>query len=207
MVTFLFVNGLLLGLAAFCAVGWAVARRRLTTARRNEEQREQGHRVVEDRVRLAEHAARFGTWDWDPTTDLFALSAGAASLSELGQGPREVSGRELDATVHPDDRAAAKAARERAFVAGCAYQHEFRRVSADGSVRWYRNHGHVELAGNVPRRVAGAIMDITGEKAVVRRLNESAERMRLAESAASFGIWEMDLATRHLESFLAALRF
>ena len=65
----------------------------------------------------------------------------------------------------------------------------------DGSVRWYRNHGHVELAGNVPQRVGGAIMDITAEKQVLERLNQSAERMRLAEMAASFGIWEMDLAT------------
>jgi len=51
------------------------------------------------------------------------------------------------------------------------------------------------LAANVPLRVGGAIMDITAEKQVLERLNESAERMRLAEMAASFGIWEMNLAT------------
>ena len=38
-------------------------------------------------------------------------------------------------------------------------------------------------------------MDITAEKQVLERLHQSAERMRLAELAASFGIWEMDLAT------------
>ena len=36
-------------------------------------------------------------------------------------------------------------------------------------------------------------MDITGEREVLEMLNRSAERMRLAEMAASFGIWEMDL--------------
>jgi signal transduction histidine kinase/ActR/RegA family two-component response regulator len=38
-------------------------------------------------------------------------------------------------------------------------------------------------------------MDITSEKQVLEQLRESAERMRLAEMAASFGIWEMDLTT------------
>ncbi len=144
---------------------------------------------------MAEQAARFGTWAWDPATELFALSAGAAAVNGLGNQPLELTGAELYATVHPDDRAAAKAAREQAFAEGGDYVHEFRRVFPDGSVRWYRNHGHVELAGKVPQRVGGAIMDITAEKQVLERLNQSAERMRLAEIAASFGIWEMDLAS------------
>src|SRR5205823_4544797 len=110
--------------------------------------------------------------------------------------PIQVTGKELYATVHPEDRAAAREARESAFAAGGGvYESEFRRVFADGSVRWYRNRGRVELAGNVPRRIIGAIMEITGERSVLEKLHESAERMRLAEMAASFGIWEMDLVT------------
>jgi PAS domain S-box-containing protein len=186
--------GLLLGVVALGAVGWAHTSRRLATARRDEQTREQRYRVVEERVRLAEQIARFGTWTWDPASELFVLSGGAAALSGLGNEPVEVTGAEVYATVHPDDRAAAKAAREQSFAEGGAYVHEFRRVLPDGSVRWYRNHGHVELVGKVPRRVSGAIIDITGEKHVIERLNQSAERMRLAEIAACFGIWEMDLA-------------
>src|SRR5262249_7330728 len=75
------------------------------------------------------------------------------------------------------------------------YAIEFRRVFADGAVRWYRTRGQVEAAENAPPRLIGAVMDITGEKQVLEKLNRSAERMRLAEMAASFGIWEMDLAT------------
>src|SRR5262249_3786946 len=73
------------------------------------------------------------------------------------------------------------------------YAIEFRRVFADGAVRWYRTRGQVEAAENAPPRLIGAVMDITGEKQVLEKLNRSAERMRLAELAASFGIWEMDL--------------
>jgi len=185
----------LLAVSAFCAAGWVHTRRQLAVARRNEQIREQRYRVVEERVRLGERAARFGTWAWDPARGLFVLSAGAAAINGLGTNPVEVTGDELYATVHPDDSAGAKAARERAFAVGGAFVHEFRRVFPDGSLHWYRNHGHVELEEKSPRRVGGAIMDITSEKEVLERLNQSAERMRLAEMAASFGIWEMDLAS------------
>ena len=186
---------LLLGLTAVCAAGWARTRRRLAAARHDERTREQAYRVFEDRVRLAERTAALGTWAWDPTTQLFALSAGAARVNRLGDQAIELTGDELYATVHPLDRAATRAARERALVEGGAFTQEFRRVLPDGSVRWLRNHGHVELAGKVPLRAGGAVIDVTEEKQALERLNRSVERMRLAEIAACFGIWEMDLAT------------
>jgi signal transduction histidine kinase/CheY-like chemotaxis protein len=186
------VYGLLL---ALCAVGWAHALRRLAVWRRKEQAREQNYRLIDQRIRSAEQAAAFGTWEWDPVSDIFTLSAGAAELSGLGPRSIQVNTDTLYATVHPDDRAAAKTARERALAEGGDYENEYRRVFPDGSVRWYRNRGHVESAEDVAKRVVGAVMDITREREVLERLNRSAERMRLAEMAASFGIWEMDLAT------------
>ncbi|MEP7309029.1 MAG: response regulator [Acidobacteriota bacterium] len=173
--------GFLLGLAAFCAGGWLHAIRRLAHQRRNSS--------------LIELTAGFGTWAWYPATKLFALSAGAAAINGLGNEPTEVTAATLYSTVHPDDRADTKAVPARALIDGMAYVHEFRRVFPDGSIRSYRNYGNVERAGNGPQPVIGAVMDITVEKQVIARLHESAERMRLAETAASFGIWEMDLAS------------
>ena len=187
--------GLMLGLAVFCAIGWARTSRQLANARRKASAPDRGYRAIEERVRLAEQTARFGTWAWDPVSQLFALSEGAAVISGLSNQSVEVTSAELYASVHPDDAGAAKAVREQALVDGGDYVNEFRRVFPDGSVRWYRNHGHVELVEKAPQRVSGAIMDITAEKQVLERLHQSAERMRLAELAASFGIWEMDLAT------------
>ena len=62
---------------------------------------EQGHRAIEERIRLAEQTARFGTWAWDPVSQLFALSEGAAVLSGLGNQPVEVTGAELYAICPP----------------------------------------------------------------------------------------------------------
>ena len=187
--------GFVLGLAAFCAGGWIRASRSLTNERRNSQVSGQDYQILAERVRLAELTAGFGTFVWNPVSELFSLSAGAAVINGLGAAAMEISGAALYDTVHPDDRAEARSVRERAFIEGGSYVHEFRRVFPDGSLRWYRNHGHVELAGGVPQRVGGAIMDITAEKQVLERLHQSAERMRLAETAASFGIWDMDLAS------------
>jgi signal transduction histidine kinase/DNA-binding response OmpR family regulator len=187
--------GVLIGVTVLCAVGWVRAIRRLASARRHDAIREQHYGAIEERVRVAELTARFGTWSWDLANDLFALSEGAATISGLGDRAMSVTPEELYATVHPDDREIPRAARERALQDGGQFVYEFRRVFADESVHWFRNYGQIELVGNVPQRIFGAIMDVTSEKQVLERLHESAERMRLAEMAASFGIWEMDLAT------------
>src|SRR6185503_12178897 len=101
---FLLEIGFLLGVAVFCALGWARAIRRVEIAQRKEEARDQSQLIFDERVRLAEDVGRFGTWAWDPVSELFSLSAGAASMNGLGNRPMEVTGAELYATVHADDR-------------------------------------------------------------------------------------------------------
>jgi PAS domain S-box-containing protein len=182
------------GFSVVCAAGWGLTYRRLRSSRRHQVAREEVYRVSAERVSHAEQAAALGTWAWDPDTKLFALSAGAARITGLGEKPIEVSGEELYAAVHPLDRDGARVARDHALSEGGSYTHEFRRIQPDGSVRWFRNHRRAERYGDVVR-VGGAIMDITAEKQVVERLTEEAARIHLAERAASFGIWEMDLAT------------
>ncbi|MBV9505992.1 MAG: response regulator [Acidobacteriia bacterium] len=186
---------LLLLAAVFCSIGWAYTRLQLARARQNLRTQTEARLVLEERIQLAEEAAGFGIWDWNPATGLFMLSAGASRLTGLGINATQVTAEQVYAAVHPDDRAAVKKSREKAFAEGGSYESEFRRVGEDGSVRWFRNRGHVERAGTTPQRVFGAIIDITKEKEVLEKLRESAERMALAEKAASFGIWEMDLLT------------
>ena len=73
---------------------------------------------------------------------------------------------------------------------GTSFVNEFRRILPDGS-----SAGTAITDTSRDRNaVVGAIMDITVEKEVLERMTRAAERMRLAEMAARFGIWEMDLA-------------
>jgi len=131
-------------------------------------------RDFEARFALAEHAAEFGIWEWDPKTDVFDLSDGTARAIGDGIKAGRVTGEQLYSQVHPDDRESARRDREVALQQGGGYESEFRRVSpVDGSIRWFRNSGKVELADGVPTKVIGAIMDITRQKELMLRLEQA----------------------------------
>src|SRR4030095_3203391 len=106
------------------------------------------------RFALAERAAEFGIWEWDPKTNVFHLSEGAARFLGTGAQAGRVTTEQLYAGGHPDDRELPRRAREGALERGGSYEHEFRKVSPDdGSVRWVRNSARVELAGGTPGEV------------------------------------------------------
>jgi signal transduction histidine kinase/CheY-like chemotaxis protein len=188
-------SGFLLLTTAVAVIGWVRAHRSLAAAQRRADARESASQAAETRVRLAEQVARFGTWSWDAGSNLYTLSGGAARIQDLGQDTRQFAIEELYETVHPEDRSLAAHARERVSSEGGGYTTEFRRLLADGSVRWYRNYGLLDPKAPPEHRVIGAVMDITVEKAEVERANQITERMRLAEKAACFGIWEMDFTS------------
>jgi signal transduction histidine kinase len=125
------------------------------------------------RFALAEKAAAFGIWEWIPATGLFDLSDGAAVMTNLGNKSIRVTGEQLYATVHPDDQESALLAREGAFQNGSSYEHEFRRLSPDGSYRWFRNFGVVNLKDGKPHKVIGAMIDITGQKEMPLSLDKA----------------------------------
>ena len=152
---------------------------------------ESGHQRT---LRLAEEAAHFGIWELDLVTNIITLSAGAASMSGLPPEFCRVDVSVVEAIIHPDDRAGVVAKQIQAVQHRETYQTEFRVIQANGAARWRRSQGRVEFDNDRPVRVAGAIIDITEEKAMLEKLHESAERMRLAEQAAQFGIWEADTA-------------
>jgi PAS domain S-box-containing protein len=146
-------------------------------------------------LRLAEQAAHFGIWELDLATNIITLSAGAAAMSGLPPEFCRVNVSVVEAIIHPDDRAVVLAEQVQSIQQRKIYQTEFRVLEPNGVVRWRRSQGRVEFDEETPVRVAGAIIDITEEKAMLEKLRESAERIRLAEQAAQFGIWEADTAT------------
>ena len=160
-----------------------------------------------EHVRIAETVAKFGLWECDPETGEYLLSAGAAEICQLGSQALRISAAELNATAHPEDHAGIMDARERAFSEGGRYQHEFRRLFADGSIRWFSNHGFVELANGLPKRVIGFVIDITQQKELQEHLSAGVARMKWAEEAAGFGVCDHDITTDRVTLTEGALRF
>jgi PAS domain S-box-containing protein len=146
-----------------------------------------------DRLALAEDVAGFGIWTRDLATRRMTLSAGAAALSGFEPRAMEVPGTQVTERIHPDDLAMVAAIATRAVERGEPYRLECRVMLPDGSLRWVKSQARVEMSNGTPFRITGAIIDITREKVLLERLNESAERLRMAERDAGFGIWEADM--------------
>jgi len=154
---------------------------------------ERNLREIVERLTLAEEVAGFGVWALDVATGNATLSEGAAVLSGLGRQPVRTTRSILEQTVHPDDRERVNASSVRARADLEAEAVDFRVALPDGSIGWRRNYLRPEVVDGKVTRFVGAIIDTTRERAMLEELRASADRMRLAEGAAGFGIWEMDL--------------
>ena len=132
-------------------------------------------REYKERFELAEKAAAFGIWQWNPSDGMFNLSQGAAVVAGLGDMPRRLTLQQLHAGVHPDDLPTLKAGRDQITKIGGMQEMEYRRVLPDGSVHWFRNRSCAEIENGVTKRVVGAIIEITEQKQLELRLEKAKE--------------------------------
>jgi len=122
----------------------------------------------EERMRLASEAAEFGTYDYDPPSDVFHSSA---NLKRLLNIPEDEALRLGDfiGLIHPEDRESMRlsmhALRDRKAD---RQEQEFRIIRPDGAVQWLLNRGrmfHLSAPeGGQSHRVMGTILDITSHK-------------------------------------------
>jgi PAS domain S-box-containing protein len=157
---------------------------RLTAQRRLRESAE--------RLKLAEEAAGFGVWELEVSDHSVTLSEGAAATYGFAGGAQRRTAEEVKALIHPDDWAATSEAARVGIAEKGNFRTEFRTIRPDGSYRWCRIEGRARGDSSSPERVIGAIIDITQEKAMLEKLQESAARLNLAEKSAGFGVWEAD---------------
>ncbi len=152
---------------------------------------EQKLRESKERLDIAEAAAHFGVWEMDVPTRILKLSPGAAFLDGLPREYTIIDTGKVTEAIHPEDKPKTLGAQ---WSEQEATQAEFRYIMPDGSIAWRRVHGRLEKGRHGQSdRVIGAIIDCTAEKSMLDELSRSAERMRLAEETASFGVWELDL--------------
>ena len=139
-------------------------------------------RASEKRFRQAVDAADLGTWTFDPATGLSHFDARMQEI--FGLDTATPSPDEVDALVHPDDRAAFAAARAAALAPGGAgaFSETHRVVRPDGEVRWVQGQARVlfegEGEGRRPARAVGVVVDVTDRRLAEEALRASEERFR-----------------------------
>jgi PAS domain S-box-containing protein len=138
-------------------------------------------RRAEERERRVKRMARFGTWDWDPRTEVMHWDD--ETFLVLGYDPaKDVASREAwFERVHPDDRERVAEAVRLALADETVFDFECRLALPEGKERYVRVVADiVRSATGTAQRVDGAVQDLTARRLADERL--AAAQQQLAES-------------------------
>jgi PAS domain S-box-containing protein len=152
-------------------------------------------RQSDERLSFFGRATHEAVWDWDFATDMVWWSEGLRT--QFGHPLNDDTARVSwwRDSIHPGDRERIWAIfNDRVKQELWADEYRFRR--ADGSYAHVYARGYVvhDADGN-PRRLIGAMLDITARKEYEQMLRDSEERLRMALAGGQIGTWEWDLTT------------
>jgi PAS domain S-box-containing protein len=157
---------------------------------------EQAIRAAERRLQAAQLASNMGAWDWNVKTGELWWSEGIAPIHGYSNNDLQPSFENWVKCVAPEDRTVATRAVEDALAKRTTYTVTYRSLWPDGSVHWIEARGNVivdELG--VPQRMVGVGIDVTHRKRAEDELRDSEQRLRLAQEAASAGVWDWEIST------------
>jgi PAS domain S-box-containing protein len=126
---------------------------------------EEALRASEARLRLAQHAAKSGTWEWDLRTNENVWSDELWPLYALDRDTCQPSYETWLASIHPDDRDSVARTVNEAAATGSELNVEWRVNGENRPVRWLMSRGQPQRddSGQVTRYV-GIVLDITERK-------------------------------------------
>src|SRR6516165_977126 len=157
---------------------------------------EEALRASEERLRLAQQAARIGTFEWNIQTGVNTWTPELEAMYGLPPGGFGGTQTAFENLVHPDDRARVIELDHWALKTGQPTKGEWRVVWPDGSVRWIAGRWKVYMnESGHPARMVGVNIDTTDHKLAEQELSKANERLRLALEAGSAGGWDYDLKT------------
>lgn len=175
------------------AAMWAIVRditerKRITEALREANERLE-QRVIErtaelratmQRLKLALDAGSIGTWSWNFSDDRLEWDERLRNWYEVPEAtdPNGLAYSFWRSRVHPDDLAQAESVLMEARNRDIPYEHEFRVIRTDGSVRHIHSAAVIEHDdSDRPVRMIGINRDITGSKLAEETIR-GAERLQ-----------------------------
>ena len=172
-------------IAVFTALWRENSRRRLVEAQLWESQKQLENRVEErtlslsrseQRLRLAQQAARIGAFEWNASTQVDTWTPELEAMYGLPPGTFSKTQKAWVELIHPEDRALAVALVERAMETGLPVEGEWRAIWPDGSVHWLFGRWQVfkDETGK-PRTMTGVNIDVTERKRLERGIIEASD--------------------------------
>jgi PAS domain S-box-containing protein len=147
---------------------------------------EEALRASEERLRLAQQAARIGTFDWNIRTGVNTWTPELEAMYGLPPGGFGGTQTAFENLVHPEDCAGAIKLVDAAMKSGQPTKGEWRVVWPDGSVHWIAGRWQVFMdASGEPSKMIGVNADVTERRLadaalanVSRKLIEAQEQER-----------------------------
>ena len=138
-------------------------------------------REREERLRLALHAGRMGTWDWDIRSNTVKWSPTLEEIHGLRSGSFAGTLSAFEEDIHPADRQRITESLAKTLQENKEHHIEYRIVRPDGTVRWVEGNGALvrdDLGG--PTHMIGVCTDVTEHKRaeeMIRALLRICERL------------------------------
>jgi diguanylate cyclase (GGDEF)-like protein/PAS domain S-box-containing protein len=135
-------------------------------------------RESEQRLRLALEAGDMGIFDWNVASGAITWSPEHARLFGLRLDQFDGTYAGFARCVHPDDLAGVEQAIEKARREHTPYQHKYRVLWPDGTIRWIHGKGRfVYDDKGRAGRMTGVVTDITEAMQTLRDLKEKESRL------------------------------
>jgi PAS domain S-box-containing protein len=148
-------------------------------ALRDRKQAEAALRQSEERLRIAQQAAKAGVWDWDITTNQVAWSEEYYQLYGLDPAITQASYENWLASIVPQDRDRTDQAAREALEHKSNLNVEFRILHPTQGERWITAIGQTFYDANQqPTRMTGIALDITKRKRAEAALSQSEFRFQ-----------------------------
>jgi PAS domain S-box-containing protein len=147
-------------------------------------------RESEERLRMAQHVARIGTFEWNTRTGLNTWTLELESMYGLPPGGFALTQSAWENLIHPADRSEAVRQVELAFETGEPVEGEWRVVWPDGSLHWLAGRWQVfKDDSGEPLRMTGINIDITERKQAEEAIRRQVELLDLAHDA--IFVWDL----------------
>jgi len=132
--------------------------------------------LSEERLRLAQQAARIGAFDWNAKTEVDTWTPELEAMYGLPPGGFSRTLRAWEDLIHPDDRPDAAARIKHALETFLPTEGEWRVIWPDGSVHWLfgRWQAFKDESGR-PSTMTGVNIDITERKRLEREIVEASD--------------------------------
>ncbi len=157
---------------------------------------EQALRRSEARLQRAQEASGAVAFELGEDGSVLTDAAMSGLFGLPPAGPLTLA--HLASRLHPGDRRLLAGAYGNLARHGGAFNLEFRIRRPDGTVRWLLARGEAQPRQpgcQAPRLAAGIVLDVTQRRNAEAALAASGERLRLAQEAAGFGIYDHDFRT------------